>query len=222
MLMFFNRGTLPWQELGKQKTKQARYDLIHQTKMHTPIETLCKGFPDEFAALLVYARGLAFAAQPNYRYLRSLFYDMYKRMRFANNCKYDWDNVHTESKLDIVTAPSIVQSNHPIAVPTVLQDTSAPTTISQHNVMHTAMPPPADRYNADNNHVSDNKDKTDEESIIVVGDCTSATKATTLTPTLVRRNMNYDQLFDAYEVTMILKLKLYHVSCDVFIMYYVY
>lgn len=47
VLMYFNRGSLPWQGL-KATTKKDKYDKIMEKKMSTPIEILCKHFPCMF------------------------------------------------------------------------------------------------------------------------------------------------------------------------------
>ena len=44
VLMYFNRGSLPWQGL-KAATKRQKYERISEKKMSTSIEELCKGFP---------------------------------------------------------------------------------------------------------------------------------------------------------------------------------
>lgn len=44
VLMYFNRGTLPWQGL-KAATKRQKYDKISEKKMSTPVEELCAGYP---------------------------------------------------------------------------------------------------------------------------------------------------------------------------------
>lgn len=44
VLMYFNRGSLPWQGL-KAATKRQKYERISEKKMSTPIEDLCKGYP---------------------------------------------------------------------------------------------------------------------------------------------------------------------------------
>lgn len=41
VLMYFNRGSLPWQGL-KAATKRQKYERISEKKMSTPIEDLCK------------------------------------------------------------------------------------------------------------------------------------------------------------------------------------
>lgn len=44
VLMYFNRGSLPWQGL-KALSKKDKYDKIMEKKMATPVEVLCKHFP---------------------------------------------------------------------------------------------------------------------------------------------------------------------------------
>lgn len=43
VLMYFNRGSLPWQGL-KAATKRQKYERISEKKMSTPVEELCKGY----------------------------------------------------------------------------------------------------------------------------------------------------------------------------------
>lgn len=50
VLMYFNRGSLPWQGL-KAATKRQKYERISEKKMQTPIEELCKGFPSKLLVL---------------------------------------------------------------------------------------------------------------------------------------------------------------------------
>ena len=44
VLMYFNRGSLPWQGL-KAATKKQKYEKISEKKLSTPVEELCKGAP---------------------------------------------------------------------------------------------------------------------------------------------------------------------------------
>ena len=47
VLMYFNRGSLPWQGL-KAATKRQKYERISEKKMSTPVEELCKGYPSKY------------------------------------------------------------------------------------------------------------------------------------------------------------------------------
>lgn len=78
VLMYFNRGSLPWQGL-KAVTKKEKYDKISEKKMSTPIELLCKQFPPEFATYLNYCRTLRFDDKPDYSYLRRIMRELFYR-----------------------------------------------------------------------------------------------------------------------------------------------
>ena len=69
VLMYFLRGSLPWQGL-KAATKKQKYDMISEKKMSTPVEALTRSYPTEFATYLNYCRSLKFADKPDYSYLR--------------------------------------------------------------------------------------------------------------------------------------------------------
>lgn len=78
VLMYFLRGSLPWQGL-KAATKRQKYEKISEKKMSTPIEVLCKGYPVEFVTYFQYCRSLRFDDKPDYSFLRKLFRDLFAR-----------------------------------------------------------------------------------------------------------------------------------------------
>ncbi|CAM4747541.1 unnamed protein product [Rotaria magnacalcarata] len=90
VLMYFNRGSLPWQGL-KAATKRQKYERISEKKMSTPIEELCKGFPAEFTTYLSYCRSLRFDDKPDYSYLRQLFRNLFHRQGFTYDYIFDWN-----------------------------------------------------------------------------------------------------------------------------------
>ncbi|XP_055347068.1 casein kinase I-like [Paramacrobiotus metropolitanus] len=90
MFMYFLRGSLPWQGL-KADTLKERYQKIGDTKRATPVESLCDGYPEEFAIYLRYARRLDFFETPDYDYLRRLFLDLYHRMGYKDDLEFDWN-----------------------------------------------------------------------------------------------------------------------------------
>jgi casein kinase 1 len=96
VLMYFNRGSLPWQGL-KANGKKEKYDRIMEKKMTTPIEILCKGFPSEFVTYLSYCRSLRFEDRPDYAYLRRLLKDLFFREGYQYDFIFDWTilNYHT-------------------------------------------------------------------------------------------------------------------------------
>lgn len=90
VLMYFNRGSLPWQGL-KAATKRQKYERISEKKMSTPIEELCKGYPAEFPMYLNYCRSLRFEERPDYAYLRQLFRTLFHSKGFTYDYVFDWN-----------------------------------------------------------------------------------------------------------------------------------
>lgn len=89
VLMYFNRGSLPWQGLPA-KTKKEKYEKIRDKKLSTSIETLTKGYPEEFAIYMNYCRSLKFEEKPDIGYLRKLFKDLFYRMGYEYDFVFDW------------------------------------------------------------------------------------------------------------------------------------
>lgn len=89
VFMYFLRGSLPWQGL-RANTKKQKYQKIMEKKMATPIDLLCKGYPDEFRIYFEYCRALRFADKPDYSYLRRLFKDLALRNEIEYDGNFDW------------------------------------------------------------------------------------------------------------------------------------
>ena len=89
LLMYFLRGSLPWQGL-KAATKKQKYEKISEKKMTTPIEVLCKGYPPEFVTYFQVVRSLRFSDKPDYSYLRKLFRDLFIREGYQYDYVFDW------------------------------------------------------------------------------------------------------------------------------------
>ncbi|KAJ1507123.1 serine/threonine protein kinase [Coelomomyces lativittatus] len=121
VLIYFCRGSLPWQGLRAASKKQ-RYDRIQQKKMETPVEVLTRGLPLEFAMYLNYCKSLKFEDRPDYSFLRRLFQDLFKKEDYRYDYIFDWtmmkldtmknrengetDEKHGESNERLVTASS--------------------------------------------------------------------------------------------------------------------
>ncbi|XP_018021077.1 casein kinase I [Hyalella azteca] len=122
VLMYFNRGSLPWQGL-KAATKKQKYEKISEKKMSTPVEALCKAFPAEFAMYLNYCRGLRFDEPPDYMYLRQLFRILFRTLHHQYDYTFDWTmlkqkaNNTLQSAATAATAPGAT-------VPTLTQQPS--------------------------------------------------------------------------------------------------
>lgn len=98
VLMYFNRGSLPWQGL-KAANKKEKYDKISDKKMSTPVETLCKGFPVEFTTFLNYIRSLRFDDKPDYTYLRKLLRDLFVREGYKYDAIFDWTLIKAQETI---------------------------------------------------------------------------------------------------------------------------
>ena len=70
VLVFFLKGSLPWQGLKVGNDKYAR---IMEKKLQIPTEILCYDLPGEIEHYLNYCKSLRFEDRPDYDYLRSLF-----------------------------------------------------------------------------------------------------------------------------------------------------
>jgi len=95
VLMYFNRGNLPWQGL-KAPTKKQKYEKISEKKIGTSIEVLTKGYPAEFVQYLNYCRSLHFEDKPDYAYLRKLFRDLFLREGYKYDALFDWTVLKNE------------------------------------------------------------------------------------------------------------------------------
>ncbi|KAI4350824.1 hypothetical protein L6164_005236 [Bauhinia variegata] len=89
VLLYFLRGSLPWQGL-KAATKKQKYDKICEKKLSTPIEVLCKSHPVEFASYFHYCHSLTFDQRPDYGFLKRLFRDLFSREGYEFDYVFDW------------------------------------------------------------------------------------------------------------------------------------
>ncbi|CCD26676.1 uncharacterized protein NDAI_0I01070 [Naumovozyma dairenensis CBS 421] len=89
MLVYFCKGSLPWQGL-KATTKKQKYDRILEKKLCISVDTLCAGLPIEFADYMNYCRNLKFEERPDYLYLARLFKDLSIKLEYHNDHLFDW------------------------------------------------------------------------------------------------------------------------------------
>nr|XP_034914578.1 casein kinase 1-like protein 10 isoform X1 [Populus alba] len=111
VLMYFLRGSLPWQGL-KAGTKKQKYDRISEKKMLTPIEVLCKNYPSEFTSYFHYCRSLRFEDKPDYSYLKRLFRDLFIREGYQFDYVFDWTilkypQIGSSSRLRLSGKPAV-------------------------------------------------------------------------------------------------------------------
>lgn len=89
VLMYFLRGSLPWQGL-KGATKKQKYDKICEKKLSTPIEVFCDAHPAEFASYFRYCHSLTFDQRPDYGFLKRLFRELLAREGYEFDYVFDW------------------------------------------------------------------------------------------------------------------------------------
>ena len=110
VLMYFIRGSLPWQGL-KANTKKQKYERIMDRKMSTSTEQLCKGYPTEFRSYFEYCRSLRFEDRPDYAYLKRLFKELFYRKGYQYDNMFDWTILNLQQERNRV--PS--STNNPTA-----------------------------------------------------------------------------------------------------------
>ncbi|KAF2608229.1 hypothetical protein F2Q68_00046337 [Brassica cretica] len=74
----------------KAGNKKQKYERISEKKVSTSIESLCRGYPSEFASYFHYCRSLRFDDKPDYAYLKRLFRDLFIREGFQFDYVFDW------------------------------------------------------------------------------------------------------------------------------------
>ncbi|CDY53866.1 BnaC02g46250D [Brassica napus] len=107
VLMYFLKGSLPWQGL-KAGNKKQKYERISEKKVSTSIESLCRGYPSEFASYFHYCRSLRFDDKPDYAYLKRLFRDLFIREGFQFDYVFDWTILkYQQSQLSTPPRPNV-------------------------------------------------------------------------------------------------------------------
>ncbi|XP_076922149.1 casein kinase 1-like protein 10 isoform X2 [Bidens hawaiensis] len=86
VLMYFIRGSLPWQGL-RLRNRNQHHDQIRERKMTISIE---ESYPSEFMSYIHYCRSLRFEDEPDYSYLKRLFRDLFIREGYQFDYVYDW------------------------------------------------------------------------------------------------------------------------------------
>ena len=118
--MYLLKGSLPWMGINL-RTRNQKFDKILDVKAATTIESLCYGFPSEFAQYLRDVRNLKFDEQPNYTLYRKRFRDLFIRRGYVFDYVYDWTDtskMYSSRKKEIVVhvepkkQPQVQQTNN--------------------------------------------------------------------------------------------------------------
>lgn len=94
VLMYFNRGSLPWQGL-KAQNKRQKYEKIREKKLATSVEELCLGYPPEFAEYINICKSYKFDESPNYAKLKGLIKNLFKKSGLSYDFVFDWNLRYT-------------------------------------------------------------------------------------------------------------------------------
>ena len=89
MLLYFLRGSLPWQGLLA-ANRQQKEELILAKKEAISTKDLCEDLPAEFGAYFDHVRSRSFDDKPRYSFLRRLFRGLFIRQGFEYDFVFDW------------------------------------------------------------------------------------------------------------------------------------
>ena len=88
MLIYLITGTLPW--FGIEGPYSERYEKVYKIKANISNEDLCKGLPIEFCKYMKYVKSLKFEEDPDYDYLRRLFFSILYKMKDRFDLNFSW------------------------------------------------------------------------------------------------------------------------------------
>ena len=91
MLIYLATGYLPWLEAENLDFETVKkYIIVYKIKKSITTEKVCTGLPKEMATYLNYCKQLYFEQDPDYNYLRSLFYLILFQIKQKNDLKFVW------------------------------------------------------------------------------------------------------------------------------------
>ena len=91
VILYFFRGSVPWQNL-KIKSRSERFNKINEIKKKIDYKYLCKNLPEEVYNFGVYVKNLKFEQEPNYKYMKKLFYLILSKIKEIDDDKFSWIN----------------------------------------------------------------------------------------------------------------------------------
>lgn len=109
MLVYFLRGSLPWQGLEATDEKE-KEELVLEMKQTIKAGDLCKGLPVEFACYFGLIRSLDFDETPDYSHLRKWFNDLFVCSDYEKDDVFDWTilkylmTLHEEDTVELDSA----------------------------------------------------------------------------------------------------------------------
>lgn len=88
MLIYLITGTLPW--FGIEGSYSEKYEKIYKLKANISNEDLCKDLPIEMCKYMKYVKSLKFDEDPDYDYLRKLFFTILFKMNEKFDLNFSW------------------------------------------------------------------------------------------------------------------------------------
>lgn len=89
MLIHLIKGTLPWIVFEKCPFLE-KYEKIYKVKANISNEELCKDLPNEMCKYMEYVKSLKYEEEPDYEYLRQLFFSILRNMNEKFDLHFSW------------------------------------------------------------------------------------------------------------------------------------
>ncbi|OHT07767.1 Casein kinase I isoform delta-B [Tritrichomonas foetus] len=89
VLLYLLNGSLPWQGLPG-NTPSIKSQNVANSKLETPLESLCYGLPNEFYQYMKSVRALKYDEQPQYSEYRRIFRELFERENMIFDNIYEW------------------------------------------------------------------------------------------------------------------------------------
>ena len=112
LISYFCRGFLPWQGL-KITSKLQRFEAIKKMKKFIKIESLCEDCPEEIVNFCKYTRNLDFEENPNYEYMKNLFFSILNKNGLIYDSHFSWVKDGTKIKENKNIHNNYIHKNSP-------------------------------------------------------------------------------------------------------------
>lgn len=89
MMIYFYRGSLPWQGL-KARGDSEKDRLVMEMKKSLDEAAICSGLPQEFETYMRHIKSLSCGKKPNYNKLRRMFRELAVREGVQYDNVFDW------------------------------------------------------------------------------------------------------------------------------------
>ena len=105
MLIYLFTGTLPWFDIKGPYSE--RYEKVYKIKANISNEDLCRGLPNEMCKYMKYVKSLKFEEEPDYKYLKKLFFIILYNMKERFDLNFSWRQQINPKKKNISQKKSL-------------------------------------------------------------------------------------------------------------------